>query len=646
MPAFKKDPPTDPTIFDRLGITRDTIPEWLAQYTSDVIPDRTQTEAIAGPPPGDPDAGILGNAWRLARHVVPSLPYAAADVVNAGERLLNRPVVSQDPVAVGDALMVAGAAPLGGVAARAATGAAIPDNAVTPRQASGYSFRPTDAKMLDAGVARDLKRASVREGIANQSPRDVFTALRNYSDDMKSAGEGLDGYSLYKDGNDTGLGVFGARDGERFDVEWVGRRDGTGNAANRLGPRELRSAMRAFRDQVPGVQVVEGLRSSGAGPGRMQRVRSEMFANPDDVTTGTVLDAVGRAPNLPMDKASRMARAKELGFDTENVYYHGTTHPFMEFADNARGNIEGHYGAGHYFTSSPVDASKNYAGRGPDLSKRIDMRAERLADEVQFDRDVSPEVAERYAKWRARKELVGPSDGHVLPVYLRGTTVDVRNHTRGRPTAFELEQKYSADDFMDDARKELGDGADKWDLYDRAMELADEANAYEEPTGPLWSFMQSIRRDADTYGFDGDEALTPIMDDIYAGLSASDLDAKLRNGPLLYAEDPDTGSPASSDILRRAFQAAGYDNILMDAKSAFPSMPNIPEGTTHIITSNPRNIRSVNAAFDPAKKDSANLLAANPNDVTTGTLMDAIARQRAATELDRRLQEDGPERWS
>jgi len=29
-------------------------------------------------------------------------------------------------------------------------------------------------------------------------------------------------------------------------------------------------------------------------------------------------------PGLPMDKASRMARAKEMGFDTDEIYYHGT----------------------------------------------------------------------------------------------------------------------------------------------------------------------------------------------------------------------------------------------------------------------------------------------------------------------------------
>jgi hypothetical protein len=797
MPAFKKDPPTDPTIFDRLGISG-ALPDWLY--------DRSTLDKNF--PVADPEASVLENTGNFLARIPWELPYAAADVVNAGERMLSRPVVSQDPVAVGDALMVAGAAPLGGVAARAATGAAIPDNAagmfggrlaktadrmalanaermvadgtprdkiwnetgwfkgvdgkwrfeiddsksrvtdtvfddikskgahygslgtamehpslfaaypsaenvgatfhakakpignfhadsnslevagpstgaqrsiglhegqhwvqskeglargsaperelpnvrdemdsrlaefyqssdrlmkanpeaaklfreynqatiskdfdkaialeerlasmpegqqllenlfersriavadvselaldryrqhagevearavqkrrsLTPeerrarppwldydvpeakqivrfanpddvttgtvldavgRQSAGYSFRPTDAKMLDAGVARDLKRASVREGIANQSPREVFTALRNYSDDMKSAGDGLDGYSLYKDGADTGLGVFGVRDGDLFDVAWIGGRDGTYSAANRLGPGELRSAMRAFREQVPGVQVVEGLRSSGAGPGRMQRVRSEMFANSDDVTTGTVLDAVGRASNLPMDKASRMARAKELGFDTEQTWYHGTPETFDQF-DPGR---------------SKWDEGAVWLTDNPNLAN---------------------EFATRH--FSAKSE---PRVGSVIPAHIKRSVMPVEDYddllrARGVPehhiTNPRLRQKWAVAIEADFVRRHRKNGAPG---------------------------------------------------------------AVLRNGNNTELDGQYFGD-----------KVAIFD---------------------------PSNTRSVKAAFDPAKKDSANLLAANPNDVTTGTLMDAIARQRAATELDRRLQEDGPERWS
>jgi hypothetical protein len=32
-----------------------------------------------------------------------------------------------------------------------------------------------------------------------------------------------------------------------------------------------------------------------------------------------------------MDQASRMQRAREMGFDTDTVYYHGTRRQFDEF---------------------------------------------------------------------------------------------------------------------------------------------------------------------------------------------------------------------------------------------------------------------------------------------------------------------------
>lgn len=49
---------------------------------------------------------------------------------------------------------------------------------------------------------------------------------------------------------------------------------------------------------------------------------------------------------LPMDEASRLARAKEMGFDVDNVYFHGTTaKDFSEFYPGLANN-----GKGIYFT--------------------------------------------------------------------------------------------------------------------------------------------------------------------------------------------------------------------------------------------------------------------------------------------------------
>src|SRR5262245_10550104 len=58
-----------------------------------------------------------------------------------------------------------------------------------------------------------------------------------------------------------------------------------------------------------------------------------ILANPD--LQGAVLAmnfaAPGAKPRLPMDLASRMARAREMGFDTDRTLYHGTSSTFDEF---------------------------------------------------------------------------------------------------------------------------------------------------------------------------------------------------------------------------------------------------------------------------------------------------------------------------
>lgn len=54
------------------------------------------------------------------------------------------------------------------------------------------------------------------------------------------------------------------------------------------------------------------------------------------ISGGALMGSIKRVGNklddLPMDKASRLARAKDLGFDTNKVLYHGTAKTFPEFS--------------------------------------------------------------------------------------------------------------------------------------------------------------------------------------------------------------------------------------------------------------------------------------------------------------------------
>lgn len=71
--------------------------------------------------------------------------------------------------------------------------------------------------------------------------------------------------------------------------------------------------------------------------------------------------ALGKTSGLLMDTASRMARAKEQGFDVDTPYYHGTNVEFDSFdADLGNQRDVGFYGSGNYF-SPDQDVAEEYA---------------------------------------------------------------------------------------------------------------------------------------------------------------------------------------------------------------------------------------------------------------------------------------------
>lgn len=342
-----------------------------------------------------------------------------------------------------------------------------------------------------------------------------------------------------------------------------------------------------------------------------------------------------QAKGLDMSQEARMARAQEMGFDTETVLYHGTTHVFPAFGGTMH-NKEGHYGAGHYFTTSAHDASQNYAPPdGPDLTVRIEQRAEQIESELHYSDDLTEvqQKLEEYgiaadprdpdfyapdvAKIIARREIAGSTDGQVMPVYLRGKTANVIPSTRAMPsqgyfpTYLEMDTPNLAD-YMDEAREELGENAEQWEVEDLAQDMAYEVAADQEPTGELWDFISSVRRQVDEAGGDGDAVLSALDDYLADGAaSAWDLDRALRSSDLMYLDDPETGALMGNDVIRKAFNDAGFENIRMSADAAGWNM-DFPAGTDHVIVSDPSNIRSVNAAFDPDYSDSANLLHQDP----------------------------------
>jgi hypothetical protein len=207
---------------------------------------------------------------------------------------------------------------------------------------------------------------------------------------------------------------------------------------------------------------------------------------------------------LAMDQASRMARAREMGFDTNQVYYHGTNKDISNFSTNERG--------------SATDA--------------------RSAKQAFFFSD-SPRTAQSYA---------------------HNSAINVP-----------VQQKIKL-------ANEAGDAGD-WDKYDT---LIDKAENLEKALNAQRQNGQNI---IPTY--------LPTQDD-------------LRMVNMRGRSFDDFG--VSDEVAQELTWAKqdGLKGVLFKDFNDSAGLAHDP--SNHIAIFDPANIRSVNAAFDPAKKNSSDLL--------------------------------------
>ncbi len=322
---------------------------------------------------------------------------------------------------------------------------------------------------------------------------------------------------------------------------------------------------------------------------------------------GSMVMMIPAVRRLPMDTASRMQRAKEMGFDDEPLYI-GSTFDIEEL-DLEKMSPEGYIGRAIYTTTSPDDASINYAGEGPDLTNKIQLRAERIADETDRNYD-DPEVLEQ-----ARSEVKGENLGVIYPMMGRSEKVfDIRTYG-DNPTLSYKQPEMDFKDYLDEAKDDLyyrGTSESDFDtkaefdevLEDRARELAFDDSFNFEPEGELVDFLQAIRRDDRVSNEDYEQLVQDIGMRAFdnEGISAQDLNRVMRKANIESFLD---GKLLNFDVFRNALQEAGFDTIKMDADTF--KMEGV-EGAEHRIFLKPEQLRSINAEFDPEKKDSSNIL--------------------------------------
>lgn len=314
-----------------------------------------------------------------------------------------------------------------------------------------------------------------------------------------------------------------------------------------------------------------------------------------------------RIPRLPMDQASRMQRAEDLGFDDEELFI-GSTYD-IEDLDLDRMHSDSHFGKAIYTTTSPDDASINYAGEGPDLTNRIEQKAE----DLMLEDAIYDEGKHQQAVQEARSLLKGDNEGVVYPVVARSDKIfDISEYGDEIPLSY-VQRQMDADDYIDEAKldvyEEDFDSPDAYNeaLKERAEDLAVEDSYNFEPEGDAIEFMDALRRDPRLLSSDADELIMRIDETArdYEGITPRQLDSIMRETEF-YAENPETGALENSDVYRQALERSGFDTIIMDADT-FKNMEGV-EGAKHKIFLQPERIRSKNAEFDPEKIESSNIL--------------------------------------
>jgi hypothetical protein len=283
------------------------------------------------------------------------------------------------------------------------------------------------------------------------------------------------------------------------------------------------------------------------------------------------------------------------------VLYHGTLGNYDAF-DKSKASIEGNWGAGFYFTNDPDDLSANYAGYGPDITNRIENLAEQIENEGGEQGDeiwdkIDPKERHAMAKRYAEKQLGVKHEGAAMPVFLK---MDRPFKVGGKDQSqldYDLPYNEETEEYAD---KATGKGAE---FIDALREIAGD---YESAEGAN-DFADSLQQE--------------MMDG--GGIPADKLEllASKTEG-LAYAEDPDTGKLAASEILRKALQKIGFDGIIDTRVSKkFPAMKGMKPSTAHYIVFEPNQIKSAignRGTFDPAKATVTDSVSAadayNPNE--------------------------------
>ena len=352
----------------------------------------------------------------------------------------------------------------------------------------------------------------------------------------------------------------------------------------------------------------EGEEQPGAGASPRKRVKSQEELHLQKAVDDEYFKAVDSGDEAKQQKlVDKRAKAAGWGGDVLN---HGTTHNFTVFSTE-RSNIENDLGKGFYFTSSPEDAKKNYAGEGPDLTSRIERQSESVFDNLLMGNKTDDQLRQ-----------IGKENGVDFDAIQREPYGKFGEND-------ELSVKHSLAKAI--ARKQLSGGGQRTirayvklnkpaiiggGKNETRLEMSmpvDEEGEYtdEEPAGSLIDFINGLKEAARGYGSEDDvnKAAGELMEHAdYESIKLSDaLKFLKKHEGIAYTEDPHSSDLASNELIREALEEAGYDGIIDHTvnekfgsqKEAGKPMDGMNPDTYHVVAFDPRQIKSA----DPITRD-------------------------------------------
>lgn len=293
-------------------------------------------------------------------------------------------------------------------------------------------------------------------------------------------------------------------------------------------------------------------------PFNENQIKSVTNTNPtsDPDIRYSLTDNLGNKLSPAVQKRFENSKVRDEYGDLK-VVYHGTPAGEFHIFDRAKGNAEGDFGRGFYFSDSEGDMEVNYEGGGPDFDMKVELRAERIEAEEDIDYEE--------AKERARAELYKGSNR--FEVYLNMEKPAVVGET------ILLEQ----DSFLEEYDMDDFDSED--DYYAEVEQLVADT---------IDNVVWEVDRNLDIG--DTDE-LSQILWEAYAegGIKVEDL--KERIGELGFLDEE--GNYIDNEITRQVIESLGYDGIIDPTVSTKFRNMNMEPGTTHYIVFKPNQIKNI-----------------------------------------------------